>query len=117
MAEIKYQFDGIAKFNATLIFTALSGTAWGGFLTSGFVGRLVFFFLTKFGNWLANQGLAMANIGVDIILTAHEKNQYEQVIGEAIKKVQSIKRPLTKEEISAIDDQVKRAARRFISFV
>ena len=116
MAEVKYQFDGIAKFNATLIFTALAGSSWGSFLTSGFVGRLVFFFLEKFGNWMANQGLAMANIGVDILITAHEKKNYDAVLEEAIHQVQS-KRNLTQEEIDAIDEKVKAAAKKFIAFV
>ena len=100
-----------------MIFTALATTSWGSFLTTGLVGRVVFFFLKKFGNWMANQGLALANIGVDIIITAHEKNEYDKVMDEALKKVLNTKRPLTEEEKDAIDGPVKKAAKKFISFV
>lgn len=117
MAEIKYQFDGIARFNATLIFTALASTGWGAPLTTGLLGKLVFFFLKKFGNWFANQGLALLNIGIDHIKIASEKSNYEQVFAEALAEVQANKNKLTPAQRKAIDDKVKRAARHFIHFV
>jgi len=117
MAEVKYQFKGMSRFNATLLFTALASSAWGSFLTTGLMGKFVFFILEKIGNWIANQGLALANIGIDEIKIMAEKDNFESVMDEAVKEVQNKKGRLTDAEKKKIDNRVKSAFRRFATFV
>jgi hypothetical protein len=117
MAEIKHQFDGIAKFNATLIFTALAANPPTAFLTTGVLGKVLFFILAKLGNIMANNGLALANIGVDMVQLAIQKNNYDSAMDAAIKQVLETKGPLSKEQKDAINAPVKEAFLKFISFV
>lgn len=116
MAESKHQFDGIGKFSATLIFTSMAGGPLA-FLTTGWLGTITFFLLKKFGSWLANQGLALLNIGVDAIKLSIEKGAYDAAIEAAIKQVKETNRPLTVKEKREIDESVKRAFRKFAVFV
>ena len=116
MAKVKHDFNGIAKLTATLIFTAMaSGPS--SVLTTGFLGQVTLFFLKRFSNWLTNQGLAVLNIGVDAIKIAGQKKDFDQEMEKAIQKVLTTKRRLTKEEQDAIDEPVKRAFRKFVSFI
>lgn len=114
-AEVKYQFPGIAKFNALLLFTAL-GSSPAAFLTNGLLGKFVYFFLNRFGNWLANQGLALANMGVDALIISEQHGNYEQVMDEAFEEIKKKKGRLSPEERKKIDDKVKDAFREFAPF-
>lgn len=116
MAEIKYQFKGIARFNAYLIYSALS-TGPFSFLTTGILGTITFKVLELAGNWLANQGLALLNIGYDAIKIAAEQNRYESVINSAIARVKNHKGPMPEKLKKEIDNEVIDAARDFIRFV
>ncbi len=99
-----------------MIFTSMAGSPLA-FLTHGFLGRITFFFLTKVGSWLANQGLALLNIGIDELRIAAQKDDYEKAIEEALKSVGEAKQKLTPAEIKAIDDKVKKAFRKFVYLV
>jgi len=115
MAEVKYQFDGIARLNATLLFAAMAASPVA-FLTTGLLGKFVFMVLTHIGNWLANQGLALLNIGVDMIKIHFEKKDYDEAMEEALAvKDMIIKtgRKLTPQEVEDIDGKVKNAFRKF----
>lgn len=116
MAEVKYKFRGIAKFNAFLIFSAMAGGPLA-FLTTGIVGTITFRLLEIAGNWFANQGLALLNIGVDVLIVAAQKNNYESVINKAIDKVKNHKGPMSKKKQKEIDDEVIDAVRDFIRMV
>lgn len=116
MAESKYEFEGIGKFNATLIFTAMAGGPLA-FLTTGFLGTITFFLLKKFGSWLANQGLALLNVGIDFIKIEFEQKAFDDAMEKAIAKVKGSSHKLSKQEVKEIDDEIKRVFRRFASFV
>lgn len=116
MAEVKHKFDGIARFTATLVFTKMAGGPLA-FLTTGVLGKVTFFFLTKGSNWLANQGLAVLNVGVNHILVSQQKDQFEKAINEALNKVQGTSNKLSPVEVAEIDDKVIRAFRNFAYFV
>lgn len=116
MAEIKYKFKGIARFNAFLLFSAMSGGPLA-FLTTGILGTITFKFLELVGNWFANQGLALLNIGVDAIMVAAEQNKYESVINRAIERVKNHKGPMPEKLKREIDNEVIDAVRDFIRFV
>ena len=112
----KYQFDGIAKFNATVIFTAMAASPLA-FLTTGLLGRFTFFALTKLGNVIANKGLIIANVGVDYVLTLNQKGNFDSIIEDALKEVKDKKGRLTDAEKKAIDDKVIASFKLFISLI
>lgn len=119
MAEIKYQFDGIAAVSATMVFTAMAGGPLA-FLTTGILGKIVFFFLKKIMNGLANQGLAILNLGIDFMSVNFQQSDYESAMDAAIKARDEIigkRGKLTQEERERIDEDVKRAFRKFAPFV
>lgn len=116
MAEVKYQFDGMARFTATMVFTKMASGPLA-FLTTGFLGNITFFLLKKGANWLANQGLAVLNIGLNEILVAQQKGRFDKVLEDALKQVKQTKRKLSKKEQAEIDDRVIKAFRTFAYFV
>lgn len=116
MAVVKHKFNNLSRGMATMIFTAMASTPLA-FLTTGIVGKITFYFLQRWSNWLINQGLVLANVGIDFVKTASQKKDYDQAIEEAIQKVLQTKHRLTKEEQDAIDEPVKRAFRRFVKLV
>lgn len=115
MAEVKHDFDGIAGAGASLVFNALRGSG-ASFLTWGIFGSITFFVLKKLFNFLANQGLVILNLGADLVSTQVEKHKFDKALEEAIEKVKN-KQNLTKEEMDAIDEPVRAAFRKFVSFV
>lgn len=116
MAVSKHDFGGIAKVTATLLMTLMATTPLA-FLTRGFLGKVTFFFLRKVGNWLANQGLAVLNLGVDAIKIAQEKKTFDKELEKALKTVAESKGKLSPKEVKAIDDEVRRAFKRFAKFI
>jgi len=117
VAEVKNQFEGISKYNATMIFAALASNPNTTFMTTGFLGKLVFFFIEKFSTWLVNQGLALANIGLNKIFILQEKKDYNKAFDEAFNLILNTKEPLTKQQKDQIDEKIKAAFRKFGTFV
>lgn len=105
MAASKYDFKGIKKLGATLIFTALASTPFA-FLTNGLLGRVTFFLLERFTNWLANNGLILANVGIAFVKTNMEQSAFENAMAAALKEVKENEGKLSPAEIKAIDDKV-----------
>ena len=119
MAEVKYQFDGIAAVSATMVFAAMAGGPLA-FLTTGILGKITFFFLKKIMNGLANQGLAVLNLGIDFMAINFQQADYESAMDAAIKARDEIigkRGKLTIEEQREIDEKVKAAFRKFAPFV
>ncbi len=114
-AQRKYKFEGISRSTAIGIFAALSSSQ-AAFLTRGVIGMVFFYLLQRIASWLANQGLAILNIGVDALVIAQEKKDFDRDLEEALRKVQKAKRKLTPEEQEEIDEPVRRAMRRFGRF-
>lgn len=98
------------------MFTALASSPLS-FMTTGFFGKITFFFLEKLMNFLANNGLILLNIGVDHLQTAIEKDNFDEAIEEALKVVRNTKGKITKERAHEIDQPVIDAFRKFISLV
>ena len=89
------------------------------FLTTGVLGKITFFVLKKIMNGFANNGLAVLNLGVDIISINFQERDFNEAMRAALiarDKIISKKGKLTKEEINAIDQPVKDAFRRFARF-
>ena len=116
MAEAKHEFGGIARVTATMLMTFMA-TSPLAFLTHGILGKITFFFLTKVGNWLASNGLAILNLGVDAIKIAQQKKTFDREIEKALKAVAESKGNLSPSEAKAIDAEVKAAFKRFAKFI
>lgn len=92
---------------------AASPLAW---LTTGLVGKITFWFLTKFTEWLASNGLIILNIGVANVQTLIEKSAFDKTFEEAFKAIHGNPDRLTEEQKKSIDDKVISAFRKFASF-
>lgn len=115
MAAEKYQFDGIASVSASFVLTAMAGSPLA-FLTTGVLGKITFFFLQKIMNGLANNGLAVLNLGIDFLSVNFQERDFTEAMRAALiarDKIITTKGKLTKEEMDAIDAPVKEAFRRF----
>ena len=112
----KYQFDGVSKFSAVMIFTSLASSPFA-FLTTGILGKFTFFILEKISNWLANKGLILLNVGVNYIAVLNQQGDYDKTIEEAIKKVKDNPGRLTDAQKKAIDQPVIDSFKRFVSLI
>lgn len=109
----KYDFPGIKKMGATALRVALSSfpaTAWY-FKVPG--SQLVAEFIV---NWLANKGLLILNLGAIIIDSEIDQHALDKAMDDALRKIteQGGRDKLTPEQKKAIDDEVIKAARKFI---
>jgi len=118
MAETKYKLDGLARLNAAWMFAALAASPLS-FLTNGILGKVVFQGLVYLGNILANNGLALLNLGIDFVAIKFDKKNYNEAIDagiEARDRIIGLRGRLTQEEKDEIDAPVKDAFRDFAGF-
>jgi len=109
----KYDFKGISKFGAIALRVALSSspyTAWF-FKVPG--SQLV---CELFVNWLANKGLLILNLGAIQIGTEIDQHRLDKAMDEALNAIMEKggRENLTPEQKKEIDDEVIKAARKFI---
>jgi hypothetical protein len=111
----KYDFPGIKKAGAVGLRAALVSTAWGAILlTTPVVRALVNFFLEMSMNWLANKGLMVMNVGAIVVDGYLDQRAFDLAMEQAISKAENQKGKLTPAEMKAIDDEVIKAARKFL---
>lgn len=113
---MKYKFEGIGKFQATWQFALLASSPFA-FLTNGFFGKIVFWFLVRFNMKAASKGLVLANVGISKLQVRAEEKEYNEIFDEAFKQINEKKGRLTDEEKKSIDDKVISAFERFAVFV
>lgn len=110
----KYDFPGIEKLGAAGLRGALLATPALAFLAKG--GIVSDFLLKLFVNWCANNGLVLLNIGAIIVEGEWDQDGFDNAMDQAVEKITQgggVKK-LTPEQIKAIDDEVIKAARKFI---
>lgn len=113
----KYDFAGIKKYGAMGLSTALASTPWGAWLVTTPLIKDATQIALEWGvNWLANNGLIVMNIGAIYIEGEIDQKNFDQAIDDAFKKIENQNGKLTPEQIKAIDDEVIKAARKFIVF-
>lgn len=110
----KYDFGGIGRASATLIFSLLVDSPLA-FLTVGPVGQVTFYLLTKLFSHFANQGLVLFNIGISNVQTMAAQKDFDETMKEALDAVKN-KSALTDAEKKAIDDKVIAAFDKFTDF-
>ena len=111
----KYDFKGIKKWGARGLSLALSSTGWGAWLVQTPVVRtLVDTFLEQIVNWLANNGLVVLNIGAISVEGDFDQKAFDSAMEEAFNKIVALDGKMTPEQMKAIDDEVLKAARKFL---
>lgn len=113
----KYSGIGEASASAVLASLSLNPTTVG--LTTGFMGRIIFFICKIFFTVLAALGLVILNVGASKIQTLVDEGNYTGSREDAEKLIEAIRttgRDLTPEEIKEIDEPVKAAFRKFGRF-
>lgn len=110
----KYDFPGIEKLGAAGLRGVLLSSPYTAWITKG--GIVSDFALRLFVNWCANNGLILLNIGAIYVEGEFDQAGFDQAIDEAFKKITQNAgvKNLTPEQIKAIDDEVIKAARKFI---
>ena len=113
----KYDFPGIKKAGATGLKVALASTTWGAFLVnSPVLGKLVGLILQFIANWLANNGLVVLNLGAIFVSGEFDQMAFDKALHDGIQKVESGRDKITPAQGKAIDDEVRKAASKFIRF-
>lgn len=112
----KHQLNGIGQASAASVFAVLAAYPPTAFLTAGFTGKMIYFFLCKIFTSLASMGLVMMNLGAEKLLGAIEKSNYDGSMESAYKLIEEIRRTgreLSAEETQKIDDEVIIQFRKF----
>ena len=107
----KYDFKGLKKLNALGMKAFLSGLpapfSWLASLDA---------LLELIGNWAANKGLVMMNLGAIVRNGAVDQKFFDEQIEAGWSLIEAKGRSdVTPEEGARIDEQVREAARRFIA--
>lgn len=112
----KYDFPGIKKAGALGLKIALASTTWGAWFVKGpitFVTDPIIEFLV---NWMANNGLMIFNLGAILVNGELDQHAFDKSLDDGLKAIELGRDKISKEQGKAIDDEVIKAARKFISF-
>ena len=114
-AQPNYDYSGIGKAEALLIFSALaaSPSAW---LTNGLLGQFTFSFLCYFCTWLAGKEVMVLNVVATDIQTLVQQGGFDATFDEAFAAIQASKTQLTAAQKAAIDAPVMAAFNKFAVF-
>ena len=112
----KHDLSGIGGFQASIAFAALAANPSTAGITTGLLGKIVFYFISKLFTALSSLGLVLLNVGASKIETALDKANYDGSFDSAEKAINEIRgtgRELNPEEVAAIDDKVIIAFEKF----
>lgn len=115
MAEANYDYSGIGKAEAVLLFSALASSPWV-VLTNGLLGTVVFGVLTKICTFFANYEVLIVNVGVTDLQVLLQKGDFNGSFDDAFKAIHGNPDRLTPQEKAKIDAPVKAAFRKFAVF-
>ncbi len=110
----KYNFQGLKKLGAAGFRLALASSPYTAWTLKG--GALTSFLLEWLSNWMANHGLIVLNVAADYINGELDQKAFDEALDEAMSEItiKGGRDALTAEQKKAIDDEVIKAARRFI---
>lgn len=113
----RYDFKGIKEKGAKGIEAVIAATTWGASLIKiPFFGLIEDAFLQLAVNWLANRGLVVFNLADIVIDGELDQNTFDAVFDDGLRRLQVGRDKLTPAQGKAIDDAVRKAARKFIKF-
>lgn len=112
----KHKLSGIGEASAALVLAALSSNPATAALAVGFMGKIIYFLMSKIMTYLASSGLVLMNIGAERLSTAIDKAKFDGSFESAERLIDEIRRSgkdLTPNEIKEIDDRVIESFRKF----
>lgn len=105
----RYDFPGIQKAMGALINGLLAATTWGASLLAGPFGPVIVILEGWIDNWLANKGLIILNVGVNIVDGQLNQDAMDKALDAGIQKIMQGRNLLTPAQGKAIDDAVEKA--------
>lgn len=105
----RYDFKGIQKQMGRLIDGLLVTTTWGAWLLASPFKPVVSALEDIAVNFLANRGLIILNIGVNIVDGALDQKALDNALQAGIQRVTQGRDKITPQEGKAIDDKVREA--------
>jgi len=110
----KYNFRGLKKLGAAGLRLALASSPYTAWALKG--GAFTTFFLEWFSNWLANNGLMILDVGYDYVAGELDQKRFDHALDEAMSEIteKGGRDALTAEQKKEIDDEVIKAARKFV---
>jgi len=110
----KYDFKGIKQAGAAGLRLALAASPYTAWLLK--LSSFLDFVLEFFANWLANNGLVLLNVGANYVNGELDQKQMDSAMDEAISEIKNKggKDKLTAQQKKEIDDEVIKAARKFL---
>jgi hypothetical protein len=107
----KYDFPGIRKAAAAGVNLLLAGTSWGAWLIASPFKGVIQYLLEWVLEYFANKGLVLINIGAFYVEGKFEQSAFDTAMNDGLEKA---KVPgLSDAKKKAIDDEVKKAFRKF----
>lgn len=111
----KYDFKGIQKAGRLGIKAFIASTGWGAKLIASPFVKVLDLLIEWVTNWLANRGLIILNLGSIYISGEFNQSAFDKALDEGLKKVES-NPGLSEKQKEIIDNEVKKAARKFFKF-
>lgn len=105
----RYNFPGIQKAAGLLIDGLLAATVWGAWLIKSPFKPAVNLIRDMIVNYLANKGIIVINIGMNIVDGAIDQKALDKALDEGIRRVMQGRDKITPQEGKAIDDKVRKA--------
>lgn len=105
----RYNFPGIQKAAAAGLNLLLAATTWGAWLIASPFMPAVTIAEGWVVNWLANHGLIILNVGVNIIDGVLDQAAMDKALDAGIKRVMQGRDKITPAEGKSIDDKVREA--------
>lgn len=115
LAINKYDFEGIGKAGALLMFSGLAASPFVWF-TTGIQGKIVFWLLVQLNKFLASNGLILLNIGIANVQVLIQENAYDKSFDDAFDAIHGNPKRLTEAQKKAIDAPVIAAFDKFANF-
>lgn len=113
----KYDFKNIKRLGAAGIRTALLASPYTAWMSKyNVISDLFDLIWEGITNWMANQGLIVLNIGAIFVEGELDQHQLDSQMDNALSEIteKGGRDKLTPEQKKAIDDEVIKAARKFI---
>lgn len=114
---MKYDFKGIKEKGAKGLETIVAATRWGSSLLKfPFFATLEDAILQWVVNWLANNGLVVFNLGAIVFDGEVDQSALDSALDNGLKAVKIGREKLKPGQGEAIDEAVRKAARKNIKF-
>jgi hypothetical protein len=105
----RYNFPGIQKAAGLLVDGLVAGTGWGAWLLASPFKPVVNYLRDLLINYLANRGIILLNIGVNIVDGVIDQKKMDAALDDGIRRVMQGRDKISPADGKAIDDKVRKA--------